>query len=109
MKKAFWLILLGLLLACGPSTADSQPTTSDPGEETAVATDEPTADTEQTAAAENMADEADEGEIELPAATNLDSFVPATTVEEAAVIREQDWLRGAADPIVVIIEYGDFQ
>ena len=98
MKRVFWLLpLLFLLLACGPSTptlpaADapvntavpSPPASDEAGQETAV---EPAA----------------------PPATNLADFVPATTPEEAAQVRPQDWRKGSAEPSIVIIEYGDFQ
>ena len=103
MKKAFWLLLLLGLIACGPSTADSQPADADVGEETAVsAAEQPTDETTEPA-------ETSSTNQPLPGATNLDAFRPATTVGEAAVVREQDWKQGAADPLVVIIEYGDFQ
>jgi hypothetical protein len=101
MKKAIWLLLLALLLACGPSTTDSLPAVTGTEEDTAVTsteeTAEETAETTETTESTNMA------------ATNLDDFSPAGTVAEAAVAREQDWRKGAADPDVLIIEYGDFQ
>lgn len=101
MKKALWLLLLlALLLACGPSTTDSQPADANVEDETAVTNTEETADTN---------DEAPASESAAVAATNLDNFTPAADVAEAAVVREQDWRKGAADPAVVIIEYGDFQ
>jgi hypothetical protein len=37
------------------------------------------------------------------------SFTPATNVAEAAQLRPDDHTHGAADPVVTIIEYGDFQ
>jgi hypothetical protein len=100
MKKAIWLLLLALLLACGPSTANTQPADTDDQEDTAVANVEVTADAN---------DETTETDTPVAGATNLEDFSPAGTVEEAAVVREQDWQKGAADPSVVIIEYGDFQ
>jgi len=94
MKKAIWLLLLALLLGCSSTnTINTQPADTNTEENTAVTS------TEETAENVNPA----------PAAANLDDFVPAKTVEEAAVVREQDWRKGAADPTVVIIEYGDFQ
>jgi hypothetical protein len=102
MKKAVWLLLLAMLLACGPSTTNTQPAAVDEEEETAVTnTEEATEETAET----NDEPTASSG-VE---ATNLDDFSPAGTVEEAAVVREQDWRKGTADPDVVIIEYGDFQ
>ena len=98
MKKAIWLLLLTLLLACGPSTTNTQPADTDTEEETAVSNLETNDETGQS-----------EGGTSAVAATNLEDFSPAGTVPEAAVIREQDWRKGAVDPAVVIIEYGDFQ
>ena len=36
-------------------------------------------------------------------------FAPAANVAEAAQIRDLDQTKGAEDPVVTIIEYGDFQ
>jgi hypothetical protein len=81
------LSLLGLLLlvACGPSSATTDPTTSEAP--TAVPPQAPT----------------------LPAAQPAEAGFPATTPEEAGVVRQRDWTKGAAEPVVTIIEYGDFQ
>lgn len=46
------------------------------------------------------------GDTAVSAAT---SFTPAANVDEAAVLRADDHTHGAAEPIVAIIEYGDFQ
>ena len=43
------------------------------------------------------------------AADSASSFTPAATIDEAAVTRPQDHVIGAEEPIVAIIEYGDFQ
>ncbi len=99
MKKAIWLILIALLLGCGPSTTETQP---------AASTDE-----EENAPSNSGNVETDEAEssvsVDTLSAADFDSFVPVTVVEEAAVLRAQDWQIGATDPIVVLIEYGDFQ
>lgn len=42
-------------------------------------------------------------------ASQVAVFTPATTPEEAGIVRPQDWVKGASDPVVTIIEYGDFQ
>ena len=34
---------------------------------------------------------------------------PAISVEEAAQVRPNDHVQGAAEPLVTVIEYGDFQ
>jgi hypothetical protein len=39
---------------------------------------------------------------------NIAGF-PAKNVDEAGIVRERDWKIGADDPLVTIIEYGDFQ
>ena len=108
MKKAIWLTLLAFLLACGPSAAETQPATVATVEETAVATTQVIVETEEPEAEETLGT-SNETAQSAPPAANLGDFSPASTVEEAAVVREQDWLKGATDPIVVIIEYGDFQ
>ena len=112
MKKAIWLLLLALLLACGPSTTDSQPADTDIEEVTPVTNTEVTTEEIAEETIEETAETDEEiGESDSPtvAVTSLDDFSPAGTVAEAAVIREQDWRKGAVDPAVVIIEYGDFQ
>jgi len=90
MRKLLLLPLLLLLVACGaPEVAE---TIDEPAEENA----EPAAVSE--AAAEDQ-----------PAAQSGDSSIPAKTAAEAGAIRDRDWTMGAEDPLVTIIEYGDFQ
>jgi hypothetical protein len=51
-----------------------------------------------------------ESEVENEApSVSADSISPAETVAEAGVIRDRDWTKGAEDPLITIIEYGDFQ
>ena len=95
MKKVIWLLLLATLLACSPTTTETQPASTDEEEDNAVAS----VDTNDEA----------ESEPSAPAAADLAAFTPANSVEEAAVVRAQDWQKGATDPIVVLIEYSDFQ
>lgn len=99
MKKALWLLVLATLLACGPTTTDSQPTSADTEENTAVSTTEETAVTNDNVQSQPL----------VLLHGSLADFVPAKTAEEAAIVRQQDWQKGAVEPIVVIIEYGDFQ
>jgi hypothetical protein len=108
MKKAIWLLLLAFLLACGPSTTETQPPNTETAEDTAVVPTQEIIETEEIEEAETI-DTSNEAAQSAPAAANLDDFSPASTVAEAAVVRQQDWRKGAVDPIVVIIEYGDFQ
>lgn len=98
MKKVLWLLMLGTLIACGSSTTELIPSDLESDSETAVSTtNETTTETDSF------------GSSSLPEATNLGDFVPASSVEQAAIIRDQDWGKGATEPVVQIIEYGDFQ
>ena len=102
MKKHLWLLfVLLLLISCGPSGGEPATEPQHP-EATAVAS---------TTVAPTTPSQPTEESAETTA-TNDDPVVaifPATTVDEAAVIRERDWVHGATDPLVTIIEYGDFQ
>lgn len=95
MKKPLMMLLMLLLVACGsaepPAVAPETP--DGPGVPTTVAV---------ATTAPNPV-EIVEAEAEVTA------VFPATTPEEAAVVRPQDWVLGAAEPTVTIIEYGDFQ
>lgn len=42
-------------------------------------------------------------------AVAVTSFIPAENVDEAAQLRPDDHTEGALEPVVTIIEYGDFQ
>lgn len=84
MKRvSTWLVLLFLLLlaACGASVSD-----------TAV-----TSPTESV--------QSENGDT----AVAVTSFTPAQNVAEAAQLHPDDHTEGADEPIVTIIEYGDFQ
>jgi hypothetical protein len=52
-------------------------------------------------------DSADSGNGET--AVSIPSFTPAQNVADAAQLRPEDYTHGAAEPVVTIIEYGDFQ
>ncbi len=116
MKKAIWLLLLSLLLACAPATTNTEPAdteATETEEDTAVANSEDAENSEEPTAQADASSESDDvpatADNFLEGAANLENFSPAGTVEEAAVVREQDWRKGATTPEVVIIEYGDFQ
>ncbi|MCA9934337.1 MAG: hypothetical protein H6662_13840 [Ardenticatenaceae bacterium] len=98
MKKLSFLWLILFLAACAQSA---------PVNNQEVGSEEAAADVANATAVSTP------GEVEtaVPATapTNGDTITPATTAEEAAVIRPEDWVSGAADPLVTIIEYGDFQ
>ncbi len=89
MRKLLLLPLLLLLVACGaPAVTDDDAAAPNSSDEAAVEVDSVTDDTEQ--AKEHTVD-------------------TGTTPAEAAIIREQDQSKGASDPLITIIEYGDFQ
>lgn len=66
---------------------------------------------EQNADATAVPPESPEQEAETGGdATAVDTSADtATTPEEAGIVRDRDWSLGAEDPLVTIIEYGDFQ
>lgn len=98
MKKVFVLLLMLFLAACGGAAPESPTAVSQAGDGPDAAPVETAVDSPAepiTAAVESA------GEPAL--------YDAATTVAEAAVLRPSDWVKGAAEPSVVIIEYGDFQ
>ncbi len=90
MRKLFLLPLLLFLVACG-------------AQETAETVNEPT---DERAEPTTMSEAADESQ---PAAVSADPVTIGKTAAEAGVIRDRDWTKGAEDPLITIIEYGDFQ
>jgi hypothetical protein len=95
MKKILLLLTALLVLAAcaGPETAVlPEAAVAEPVTETAVA--------EEPAATDGSTDPVEQEET---------AVFPATTVAEASIVRDRDWQKGAADPAVTIIEYGDFQ
>lgn len=92
MKRFLLLVLLFLLAACGSAT----PATTE--------TDEPAAVDDTAVSTEPDTPAVSSGDVEAVAA-----ITPATTIAEAAEIRPQDHVKGATEPKVVILEYGDFQ
>lgn len=95
MKRLLLMIVaLFILTACASETLSPavSTTTAPPEPETAVPT-KSTAD--------------DSGETAVDAAAP--SGFPAKDAAEASIVRERDWKKGAEDPAVTIIEYGDFQ
>lgn len=101
MKRFVLLFAIGLLLvACGATSTETA--VSVPEEPARPETDsteiEPVAETET----EDESSSEPANEIEI-------SGFPATTVAEASIVRDRDWVKGTDDPLVAIIEYGDFQ
>lgn len=136
MKKVWLVVWLALVLAaCGPSSPpdaagdpvvdDGQeaPTAIVDAEQVAEATEVPEEDVQPVVAEEvEPGSGAEKSEVEVDEAATSDEEVgpttegdtlnvvfPATTPAEASVVRVTDHVLGAADPMVQIIEYGDFQ
>ncbi|MCP4363049.1 MAG: hypothetical protein GY796_34020 [Chloroflexi bacterium] len=117
MKK-FLFILFLLLAACGQATTEQAaeienvpPTVVDMAEEStpseAVAV-EPTNTSVPEPTEETDSQPEPESESE-PEVTDRPQYPTAATIDEAAAVRDTDWVIGAEDPLVTIIEYGDFQ
>ena len=104
MKRIVLLLVIGVLLAaCStpttPVTAVTVP--EEPAKPvTAVPEEEPAAETETEPEVESVAAPAEVGAI---------PGFPAVNVQEASIVRDRDWTKGTDDPLVTIIEYGDFQ
>ncbi len=99
MKRLVLLFAIGLLLAaCGSTSTETAVTVpEEPARpETAVVEEEPVAETES---------EPDTQPEEVAAIAGF----PASNVAEASIVRDRDWTLGTDDPLVTIIEYGDFQ
>lgn len=127
MKRTLFLLLVSVLLlaACAPADPDAAASTPDASgavDPTATAADpvDESADTPTAAPTDLPTDptvppvaEDDAADVDAPSNENSDDsdggFVPATSFEDAALVRDVDWVKGAEDPVVVIIEYGDFQ
>ena len=105
------LLALLLLAACTPAEPDSAETEVEaPSAESSQENDAE----EPTPTAPSPVDEPEVTETEAvveekPTVNEEIAGFPATNFEEAAVLRERDWFKGAEEPVVEIIEYGDFQ
>ncbi len=86
MRKLFFLPLLLLIAACGAASGP-----------------------EVTPVPESVDSEETAPQSTVPASSSSTTVLTGSTPEEASIIREQDHVKGASDPLVTIIEYGDFQ
>jgi len=94
MRKYLVTAFLVLLLAgCGSTAGSNQASDEVPA---ATVEDSGTSPTAETTAGDSAT------------AANT-SVTTGSTPEEASVVREQDHVIGSEEPIVTIIEYGDFQ
>jgi hypothetical protein len=91
MRKIILLMFLFLLLA-----ACAAPEAAEPDDQPEQETPEPTA--------VSVDNKVDSQAVEV-----ADPVTPAQTAAAAGVIRDRDWTLGAEDPLITIIEYGDFQ
>jgi len=107
MKKLFLLLLIGLLLAaCGQSgAAENSEGDSEPAVE-AVPEPATVEDESEEVVATDTAVINDE---DPPSADDPVAEDASAPVGDATEIRASDWTKGADDPLVTIIEYGDFQ
>lgn len=116
------LMLLGLLMACGGAPPEQAAPAADQEVAEEVPTrvieteEEPTeapAEEPEVVEAEDeaveMAEEMAEDESEAVMAVDGPTHQPAVTVEEALEERPYDQIKGGDDPLLTIIEYGDFQ
>jgi hypothetical protein len=94
-KYVVLLLLMMLLVACGTSEVPepTEPANAENGAPTAVS---------ESSTGEKSSSGA-------PPAVTGDAITAAETAAEASVLRDRDWTKGAEDPLVTIIEYGDFQ
>ncbi len=113
MKRYWFLIAFSLLLlaACGPaeiepseSEVDVAPAAAEAVVEEGIPTPAATKPVETESESES-----NDGDSEPTAAADIEVSFPATNFEEAALIRDTDYYKGAEEPVVEIIEYGDFQ
>jgi hypothetical protein len=103
MKKFVLLFAIALLLvACGSTSTETA--VSVPEEPERPVTDS----TEDEPAVESETETESEPGSETTEEVAISGF-PATTVAEASIVRDRDWVKGTDDPLVAIIEYGDFQ
>ena len=118
MKRYWFLIALMLLIlaACSPAETDlveneSEATplaTEEIREDEAMEPEEPDPMVVEPTAVEEES-EVPEDEPEPTEAPQVEVAFPATNFAEAALLRDSDHFKGADEPTVEIIEYGDFQ
>lgn len=120
MRKPYLLILILLLFACGPATEPSETGENSSAEaevveETPISpTEVPEEATETPArATATVTQPAEEGgsssQTDGSSIGSSDSSFPARTTAEASIVRASDHVLGSVDPLITIIEYGDFQ
>lgn len=112
--KIVWLVpILVVLMACSSDpAAESETAVVGEAEPTQIVeNDEPEEPTEEPAptATDEVVAETEEEADPAPAAVDGPAYEPATTVLQALDERPSDQAKGADEPLLTIIEYGDFQ
>ena len=108
MKKILLLLLLLFAVACGgPEAPVTEATDSDEPEASATAVED--TDAEDAVVEDTATEDASAGAVSHPSSPTPDDFTPASTPAEAGEVRDFDHIKGATDPAVTIIEYGDYQ
>ncbi len=104
MKRLWFLVAaLFLLAACGGSAEETTSVSAEVAATQPAATEAPQEDVDEDSA--ETADAAmPPADVDLTAAIQ-----PEADPAVAGVIRDRDWTKGTDDPLVTIIEYGDFQ
>ena len=95
MRRIWLLPFLFLLAAC--ASGGGAPTES-----------QSTAEADSSKSSDESLSESAPADIAPAEALNNDITI-ASNAADAGVIRDRDWTKGADDPLVTIIEYGDFQ
>ncbi|MCA9998186.1 MAG: hypothetical protein KDE56_20635 [Anaerolineales bacterium] len=114
MKKILFVLLIMLLVACGGSapeeaavsqeTAVPDQAAADPTAAPAAApTDAPTPTTAPTEVVE------EEATVEEETAVDTAAQPFEELLADASAVRADDWSQGTSEPLITIIEYGDFQ
>ncbi|MCB0035338.1 MAG: hypothetical protein KDE51_15005 [Anaerolineales bacterium] len=108
-------VLLLFLVGCGaPPAPEAAAVDTEESEPVAVEAP-PTTDEEAPQTADSAeTEEASGGMSTQVVTTNINNLAAletaAVTIQDAAVLRENyDWVKGASEPLLAIVEYGDFQ
>jgi hypothetical protein len=108
MRRLLLLLvpLLLLMAACGGGTAAPTAPAVAPSIEADVSVPTQSADTAEPTASQEQEENT---EASTSIAADKSSVVTSSDPLVAGVARPEDYTKGATDPIVTIVEYGDFQ
>lgn len=109
MKRIYLLIFILILAACGPIGGNEPVEESAKGPEPGVsATAKPEKDEPAAAASPDDSNSSTSSTIESTS-EDAPTINVAQTPAEASHYRKGDHTKGADDPLITIVEYGDFQ